>query len=202
MKRLRFAITAGSALVLATSAGAQERSDRIPPGHVPPPGMCRIWINGVPAGRQPRETDCETARRNAPANSRIIYGGDSQGRVSNDPRYPGSSNGTYDPRYPGSSNGTYDPRYPRTGTSSGTYDPRYDPRSGRYDPRLDPRSGRYDPRNGSNDERRMSRDELKRRREWEKVQRKRDKEWKKARHHGDHDEDDDDDSDRHRNRRG
>ncbi|MGZ8493336.1 MAG: hypothetical protein ACXWZS_14155, partial [Gemmatirosa sp.] len=51
-------------------------SRAVPRGHLPPPGLCRIWIDGVPPGRQPRATDCATARRNRPANARILYGGE------------------------------------------------------------------------------------------------------------------------------
>jgi hypothetical protein len=36
--------------------------------------MCRIWINGVPPGHQPAPTSCETAVRNQPPNSQIIWG--------------------------------------------------------------------------------------------------------------------------------
>lgn len=48
----------------------------IPPGHRPPAGMCRIWIDNVPPGRQPAPTDCATAVRTRPANGRVIYGDD------------------------------------------------------------------------------------------------------------------------------
>jgi hypothetical protein len=30
----------------------------IPRGHVPPPGRCRIWLPGVPAGRQGHVASC------------------------------------------------------------------------------------------------------------------------------------------------
>lgn len=56
---------------------------RVPPGHMPPRGMCRVWIDGVPPGRQPRATDCSTAQREAyryGSRARVIYGGDSYGR--------------------------------------------------------------------------------------------------------------------------
>jgi hypothetical protein len=65
------------AAVPATDAAAQERGrerERIPPGHMPPAGMCRIWIDGVPPGQQPEPTDCASAVRNRPANARVIYG--------------------------------------------------------------------------------------------------------------------------------
>ena len=45
----------------------------IPRGHLPPSGMCRVWIDGVPPGRQARPTDCRTAMRHRPANARVIY---------------------------------------------------------------------------------------------------------------------------------
>ena len=45
----------------------------VPKAQLPPPGMCRIWLNGVPAGQQPAPTDCATAVRNRPANARVIF---------------------------------------------------------------------------------------------------------------------------------
>jgi hypothetical protein len=66
---------AGSILGLAP-LGAQGRSGGewgVPPGHMPPPGMCRVWIDGVPPGRQPPPTDCTTAWRRAPRHARVIY---------------------------------------------------------------------------------------------------------------------------------
>jgi hypothetical protein len=124
MIRIRIATLAGSALVLATATlGAQGNRAGIPQGELPSAGLCRVWIDGVPANRQPRVTDCATARRTAPANSRIIYGNQSQGRVALDPRIGGVN---------------------------GRIDPRADPRSPSYDPRFDPNSTLYDPRNGTN----------------------------------------------------
>lgn len=84
------------------------RSSKVPPGHLPPPGMCRIWVDGVPPGRQPRPTDCRTAERYRPANARVIYGaarrdGRYDGRYD-DRRYPvyDRTDGRYpsDTRYP------------------------------------------------------------------------------------------------------
>src|SRR5688500_11726986 len=67
-------IVAGA--TFATSAGAQVivRANAVPPGQRPPDGMCRVWIEGVAAGRQPAATDCATAQATAPLNSRIIVG--------------------------------------------------------------------------------------------------------------------------------
>jgi hypothetical protein len=50
--------------------------DRVPPGHLPPRGMCRVWIDGVPPGHQPPVTDCATAQMQRTTNSRVIYGDD------------------------------------------------------------------------------------------------------------------------------
>jgi hypothetical protein len=75
-----FVILSAVLLTAATTAGAQGRgrakghNSNVPPGQRPPAGMCRIWINGVPPGHQPAPTDCETAVRNQPANSQIIWG--------------------------------------------------------------------------------------------------------------------------------
>jgi hypothetical protein len=56
------------------SQGSREQT--VPPGFYPPNGMCRIWINGVPAGQQPAPTDCASAVRNRPANARVLFGDD------------------------------------------------------------------------------------------------------------------------------
>ena len=52
-----------------------ERSDKgdVPKGLRPPAGMCRVWIDNVPAGRQPAPTDCASAIRNRPPNGRVIF---------------------------------------------------------------------------------------------------------------------------------
>ena len=70
---------------------------RVPPGHLPPPGLCRIWIDGVPPGRQPRPTDCATAQRYRPANARVIHGG---ARDRRDDRYDDRDRARYPDRYP------------------------------------------------------------------------------------------------------
>lgn len=49
------------------------REQPIPKAYLPPPGMCRIWVDNVPAARQPAPTDCATAIRNRPPNARVIF---------------------------------------------------------------------------------------------------------------------------------
>lgn len=47
----------------------------VPPGHLPKPGECRIWIPGTPPGRQPKpkSRSCAPIGAVAPAGSWIIY---------------------------------------------------------------------------------------------------------------------------------
>lgn len=52
----------------------REREPAIPKQYMPPRGMCRIWVDNVPATRQPAPTDCNTAIRNRPPNARVIFG--------------------------------------------------------------------------------------------------------------------------------
>jgi len=60
----------------APATQSQSLQQIVPPGFFPPAGMCRIWINGVPAGQQPAPTDCASAVRNRPANGRVLFGDD------------------------------------------------------------------------------------------------------------------------------
>lgn len=81
LARLARGVLAGAAAAtvalaaLAGPAAAQSRGDDdVPSRYRPPAGMCRVWIDGVPAARQPAPTDCPTAIRNRPANARVIFG--------------------------------------------------------------------------------------------------------------------------------
>jgi hypothetical protein len=53
-----------------------SREQIIPPAFYPPAGMCRIWINEVPATQQPAPTDCASAVRNRPGNGKVLFGDD------------------------------------------------------------------------------------------------------------------------------
>lgn len=74
----------GTVLSRTGNGGVLSRTDsrrggsKVPPGHRPPAGMCRVWIDGVPPGHQPAVTDCTTARIESARtpNSRVIYGDD------------------------------------------------------------------------------------------------------------------------------
>ncbi len=78
----RFAMILVLAVAAPITAQAQEQGkngDQSATEHRPPPGMCRIWINGVPAERQPAPTDCATAMRRRPSNARVIFGDEVRG---------------------------------------------------------------------------------------------------------------------------
>src|SRR5215217_5812505 len=103
------------AMVAGTSAaqgnGRNGRKQGIPPGQMPPSGMCRVWYDNVPPGRQPRATNCDQAERVASrsTNARVIYGDNAYGTRNNDQRYRDRTNG-----------GVYDRSYPNTNTYPNT----------------------------------------------------------------------------------
>ena len=87
MTRLAFILLLAVAAPTAAQAVEQGKNgDQTATEHRPPPGMCRIWINGVPAERQPAPTDCATAMRRRPSNARVIFGDEVRGsRVARPP---------------------------------------------------------------------------------------------------------------------
>jgi hypothetical protein len=76
---LLIGVLAGATPVAAQSGqrDTARKSAPIPADARPPKGMCRIWIDGVPAAQQPAATDCRTAVKNLPANGRVLFGDDS-----------------------------------------------------------------------------------------------------------------------------
>lgn len=57
----------------ARSAGPDARVN-VPPGHMPPPGQCRIWYPERPPGQQPPPGDCRELRHRVPHDAALIYG--------------------------------------------------------------------------------------------------------------------------------
>ena len=53
-----------------------QQGDDVPKSSRPPAGMCRIWLDKVPARQQPAPTDCPTAVKNKPANAKVLFGDD------------------------------------------------------------------------------------------------------------------------------
>jgi hypothetical protein len=76
----------GLAAAPAAAQGRGNGNDRIPPGHLPAAGECRVWYEGVPPGRQPRPTSCAEAERIAARDrsARVLYGSDRDDRWERD----------------------------------------------------------------------------------------------------------------------
>lgn len=49
------------------------RTIRVPRGHYPPPGHCRVWYAGRPPGHQPPPVRCDRLYRRAPHGAFILY---------------------------------------------------------------------------------------------------------------------------------
>lgn len=52
---------------------ARPRSIKVPPGHYPPPGQCRVWHPGRPPGHQPPPVPCD--RVVAEPGTFVLYNG-------------------------------------------------------------------------------------------------------------------------------
>lgn len=46
----------------------------VPPGHLPPPGQCRIWYPDRPPGHQPPPGPCGALRHQVPYGAYLIRG--------------------------------------------------------------------------------------------------------------------------------
>jgi len=73
-------VAGGASLEAQARPQPQDPKTSVPRTHLPPPGMCRIWLENVPPAQQPAPTDCASAARNLPRNGRLIY--------SDEPRNP------------------------------------------------------------------------------------------------------------------
>ena len=76
--------------VLGDRASSRDSRSGVPKGHLPPRGMCRVWIDGVPPGHQPAPTSCAQAERDRLrySNARVIYGDNES--------FPGKGKGKWD----------------------------------------------------------------------------------------------------------
>lgn len=48
---------------------------QVPPGHMPPPGECRVWFRDRPPGHQPPPGPCRILRHRVPPGAILVYGG-------------------------------------------------------------------------------------------------------------------------------
>lgn len=67
----------------AVEGGIYDRGDpvyypsegvEIPPGHMPPPGECRIWFPDRPPGQQPPPGPCSELRYRVPPGAILVRG--------------------------------------------------------------------------------------------------------------------------------
>lgn len=69
--------------VIASSADASGNGNKstaatlgIPPGHLPPPGQCKVWMPGEPPGQQKKKYksgDCSYVERQVPPGGWLVY---------------------------------------------------------------------------------------------------------------------------------
>lgn len=52
----------------------QSQPVHIPPGHLPPPGQCRIWYPDRPPGHQPPSGSCRKLRHQVPPGAVLVQG--------------------------------------------------------------------------------------------------------------------------------
>lgn len=55
-----------------SSNDRDSSKSKVPNGHLPPPGECRIWYSDRPAGHQPPPGDCRTLSQRVPYGARLI----------------------------------------------------------------------------------------------------------------------------------
>jgi hypothetical protein len=51
-----------------------SKAVKIPPGHLPPPGECRIWYPDRPPGHQPPPGDCYSLQYQMPPGTVLVRG--------------------------------------------------------------------------------------------------------------------------------
>jgi hypothetical protein len=79
MRAVAILILIGFMAAPAAAQGRGRGKEKVPPGHMPQAGECRVWYDGVPPGRQPSPTSCAEAQRIAARDgARVIYGTDSR----------------------------------------------------------------------------------------------------------------------------
>src|SRR5688572_5512304 len=59
--------------VVIANGDVERRVLKVPPGHFPRPGECRLWFPDRPPGQQPHAGSCMGLGRIAPAGTWILY---------------------------------------------------------------------------------------------------------------------------------
>ena len=58
---------------VVVSDRSAPRAVKVPPGHFPAPGQCRLWYPGRPPGKQPPATRCSELRSASGSGAFILY---------------------------------------------------------------------------------------------------------------------------------
>ena len=64
----------GCAGVIVAGGTLREYAHEVPPGHLPPPGECRIWYPELPPGQQPPPGNCYDLQHRVPRDAYLVYG--------------------------------------------------------------------------------------------------------------------------------
>ncbi len=64
----------GAAARPIAAQNARDFPPQVPVTFTPPAGLCRIWLDGVPASQQPAPTDCASAIKNRPSSAAVVFG--------------------------------------------------------------------------------------------------------------------------------
>ena len=81
-KRARLGAAAVAAVLMLTGCVVYEepapvyqaKPVKIPPGHLPPPGQCRIWFPDRPPGHQPPPDSCRKLQHRVPPGAILVRG--------------------------------------------------------------------------------------------------------------------------------
>jgi len=63
----------GGEVVVVSGKKEAHHKLGIPPGHLPPPGSCRIWVPGRPPGRQQKSGSCAELSHRVPKGAWLVH---------------------------------------------------------------------------------------------------------------------------------
>lgn len=68
------AAVTGCAVYAEPAPGYYSMPTQVPPGHLPPPGECRVWYPDRPPGQQPPPGPCEVLQYQVPPGAFLVRG--------------------------------------------------------------------------------------------------------------------------------
>ena len=74
MTRIALAVLVVLASAAPAAASDKNKGFHVPPGHLPPPGMCRIWYLDRPPGHQPPPGPCNVLAAHIPHLDEVSIG--------------------------------------------------------------------------------------------------------------------------------